>query len=63
MQNSFKMTQKSRDRIDAIVTFEYLLRNLDDRTVEKVTAAVKALKSANALVGPLPRTLHKDKTV
>lgn len=43
------------DRIDAIIDFENLLRNLDDRTVENVSAAVKALISTNSLVGPLPR--------
>jgi aminoglycoside phosphotransferase (APT) family kinase protein len=48
------------DHIDAIIAFEYLLRNIDERTVENVAAAVKALKSANALVGPLPRFPWND---
>jgi hypothetical protein len=43
------------DRIDVILSFEFLLRNIDERTIDNVSAIFKALKTANALVGPLPR--------
>jgi Phosphotransferase enzyme family len=42
------------DRIDTIISFENLLRNIDQRSVAKICEVVKALDAANALYAPLP---------
>ena len=47
-------TSKLNDRIEEIISFEYLLRHPNDRPLDKIAEAMHALKLANALTSPLP---------